>query len=396
MTLPLFYSLPPAGQKIPFIKIWRSRDGFYKRSKEELLDPIRNYLGTKYLLYLNSGRASLWLLLKALSRIHPEKKEVVIPAYTCPAIVSAVLKAGLVPILCDNNLEDFGFSIPDLEAKINDSTLAIIVVHLFGYPANLYEVKKKGEKHGIFIIEDSAQSFGNTFLNQEGKKLSTEGDAGFYSFGRGKPITLLHGGLLVTRSKKIYEEALNLYNSLSIENGLTNLNYKLNLSLYSIFSNPYLYWIPQRIPFLHLGETIFEPDFEISKGMDLSVALISKLLKQLELGKEIRRENSRWYSENLEKNQFSRVKDFPYLRFPYFVENRRTRDHLLEKLTSEGTGAALFYPCPLNELLGLKEIFNDSQTYPNAKKIADTLITLPVHSGVTPQIRQKIKEIILR
>ena len=396
MGIPLLYSLPPAGQKIPLLKIWGDFNGINKNSIEELLEPFHNYLGTKYLIFLNSGRASLWLLLKALSRIYPGKKEVIIPAYTCPAIVSAVLKAGLVPILCDNNLEDFGFSIPDLEAKINDYTLAIIVVHLFGYPANLHEVKKKVEKLGIFVIEDSAQSFGNTFLNQEDKKLGVEGDAGFYSFGRGKPITLLHGGLLVIKSEKIYEVALKIYKSLNIENGLNYLNYKLRLSLYSIFSSPYLYWIPQRIPFLHLGETIFEPDFEISKGMDLSVALISKLLKQLELGKEIRRENSRWYSENLEKNQFSRVKDFPYLRFPYFVENRRTRDHLLEKLTSEGTGAALFYPCPLNELLGLKEIFNDSQTYPNAKEIADTLITLPVHSGVTPKIRQKIKEIILR
>jgi len=395
MGIPLLYSLPPAGQKIPLLKIWGDFNGINKNSPEELLEPLRNYLGTKYLIYLNSGRTSLWLLLKTLSKIHPGKKEVILPAYTCPAIASAVLKAGLVPILCDNNLEDFGLLISDLEGKINDSTLAIIVVHLFGYPANLHEVKKKCEKLDTFVIEDSAQSFGNTFLNQGDKKLGLEGDAGFYSFGRGKPITLLHGGLLVIKSEKIYEEALKIYQSLNVENGLNYLNYKLKLSLYSIFSSPYLYWIPQRIPFLHLGETIFEPDFEVSKGMDLSVVLISKLLKQFEFGKEIRRENSKWYSENLGENRVGRVDDYPYLRFPFFVKDKRIRNRLLDKLTFEGTGAALFYPCPLNELEGLREILNDKQIYPNAKKIADTLITLPVHIGVTPQIRKKIKKIIL-
>ncbi|MCX8012617.1 MAG: DegT/DnrJ/EryC1/StrS family aminotransferase, partial [Desulfobacterota bacterium] len=107
---------------------------------------------------------------------------------------------------------------------------------------------------------------------------------------------------------------------------------------------------------------------------------------------------SKWYSfhfKEIESIQLPQVADYPYLRYPLQFRSRVLRDKILEKLISQGTGAALFYPCPLNELNGLREILKDNQLYPNAKKIADTLITLPVHSGVTSKIQEKIKNIIL-
>jgi len=390
----MFYSLPPAGNKIPIRAILRAIKEVRKEDAENFLEPIKIYLATQNLLFLSSGRAALWLILKALSKLHPERAEVVIPAYTCPALASAVLKAGLKPVLCDINLNDFGFSREALEGKVSKKTLAVILVHLFGYPANIHEVREICQKHGTFMVEDAAQAFGNCLSDSDGSKLGLLGDAGFFSFGRGKPISLMHGGLLVTNSEEIFSKAAEIYGDLNHKGDFPNFRYGINLASYSMLSNPHMYWIPQRLPFLHLGETIFEPDFVRSEGTQLAGVLAGKMIESVEQEKEVRQANSEWYSGNL--GNIPRVEAvpstrFPYLRYPLLVKDREMRDGVLDLLMSQGTGAAMFYPCPLNELPVLREVLKDNRDYPNARKLSDTLITLPVHSGVTETIRNKIK-----
>lgn len=397
MNCPFFFSLPPAGHKIPITAVLRSVWGGRRVSSNSLLNPLRDFIGSRHLLYLSSGRAALWLIIKALSRINPGRSEVIIPAYTCPAVASAVLKAGLRPVLCDNNLTDFGFSHDDLVKKINENTLAVILVHLFGYPADILEVKKICRERNVFLVEDAAQAFGNSSLEAPNNKLGLLGDAGFFSFGRGKPISIIHGGIMVTKSEEILAEATKIYADLNHQGGFSNLKYGVLVSSYSALSNPYMYWIPQKIPFLHLGETIFEPDFMVSQGSNLAGYLIGRMIVGFDEEKGIRAINSEWYARNFQGissiEQLPLAK-FPYLRYPLLISEREVRDRVLNELSAQGTGAALFYPCPLNELPGLRGVLNDREVYPNAKKFSESLITLPVHSGVTLSIRNKIKSII--
>lgn len=395
MKKPFFYSLPPAGNKLPLKAFVRAmRNG--GKPFGDLFKPVREILPAKYLFYLSSGRAALWLLLKALSLIQPDKKEVIIPAYTCPAVASAVLKAGLRVILCDINFNDFGFSKDELERKVGGDTLAVILVHLFGYPANIEEVKEACRGHAIYLIEDAAQAFGNSLPDSLERKLGLQTDAGFFSFGRGKPVSVLHGGVLSTNSDEIYRQAGGLMKNLN-HRRFQNLRYGMLLGSYSVFSGPHLYWIPQSMPFLHLGETIFEPDFQVSAGASLPASLMAESCSGIEEEKSIRKENSRYYYENLDgvsHIQSPPKSDFPYLRYPLMIENKDLRDRILDELISSGTGATLFYPSPLNELPKLKEILKDTAIYPNAKQMSESLITLPVHSGVTDSVRQKVIKII--
>lgn len=393
----MFYSLPPTGNKIPLSAIVRTMKSTWRNCGGTSIESIKSYLGAKHVLYLSSGRAALWLILEAVSRINPERREVILPAYTCPAVASAILKADLKPILCDNNLTDFGFSIKDLLQTINKNTLAVIVAHLFGYPANIQQVKECCRQHDVWVVEDAAQGFGNSLLNSRRDKLGLLGDCGFFSFGRGKPISILHGGVLTTNSDEIFQEATKVHKNFNHHLKFQDLKYGLMLSSYEIFSNPYLYWIPQRIPFLHLGETIFEPDFIVSQGNDLAAFIMLEVAKDIEEEKGIRKENSQWYSDHFCSIPLIRKlenPDFPYLRYPLIIEGRNFRDRILNRLMRRGAGAAVFYPTPLNELPGLKEVLRDTSVYPNSKNIAETLITLPVHSGVQPYHRQKVLNII--
>jgi perosamine synthetase len=348
---------------------------------------------------MSSGRAALWLILKAISRSQADRKKVIIPAYTCPAVASAVRKAGLTPVLCDINLQDFGYNIEQLESKIDDNVLGVVAVHLFGFPSNVDSISELCSPRGILVIEDAAQAFGNE-LPQTGQKLGLIGDAGFFSFGRGKPLSALHGGLAVTRSETIYESCHETYEKLlDGTSACSGVKYSANLGFYSLFSAPHLYWIPQMIPALHLGETIFEPDFVVSKGSQHAYKIVEMELRSFKEEQNRRMRKAQWFSDQF--SGMSGVSEapspcYPYNRYPLIAKDRNTRDFLIEELVSAGVSAALFYPCPLNELPVLSNILQDSSVYQKAKNLSDTLVTLPVHDGVTQRDMQRIAAVVKR
>jgi dTDP-4-amino-4,6-dideoxygalactose transaminase len=349
------------------------------------------YLGTTHSFFVSSGRGALWLILKALSKMAPDRREVVIPAYTCPAVASAVLKAGLKPVLCDINLTGFGFSLEQLDARVGRNTLATVVVHLFGYPANVRDVLSLCKSRGAFVIEDAAQAFGNSTLESETHKLGLLADAGFFSFGRGKPLTAVHGGLVVTPSQEISRGISRVYETLHSPGRAETAAYLLRLGVYSLFYNPSLYWLPERLPFLGLGETVFEPDIDVSKGHAAAALVLYDQLDSIEEDKRTRAENAAWYASSL--SGFTKppgTPGFPFSRYPAIFESKAHRDRVLNALLSAHTGAALFYPTPLNELPGLREVLGDETVYTNARRLADTLITLPVQRHVTAAAKARI------
>jgi perosamine synthetase len=397
MKTPLFHSIPPAGNKIPSLAILRSFKRRLSKSHETESLSLRRFLGDAHILHLSSGRAALWVILKAISALQAERKRVIIPAYTCPAVASAVLKAGLQPVLCDINLDNFGYSVDDLANVLDNDVLAVIAVHLFGFPTNIDVVTPLCREHDVFVVEDAAQAFGND-VPSSGNKLGLIGDVGFYSFGRGKPLSVLHGGLTATASEEIHEQCLRIYDTLySQKNICTDLTYFASLFGYRLFSNPYLYRIVQSIPFLHLGETIFDPDFPVSKGSDIASGIVETLLEGLENNKKNRMKKTQWYNKNLPDTvTLTRLSSvgYPFLRYPLVMKDKIHRDALLKGLASVGISGALFYPCPLNELDGLWELLDDYRTYINAKSLSERLITLPVHEGVTEHDMIRIRSVI--
>ena len=396
MKSPLFYSLPPAGQKIPVSALMCLVNNTSAGKSVKPIEHFKRYLGCERLFYLSSGRSALWVALKAFSRLKPDRDEVIIPAYSCPSVVSATLKAGLKPVLCDINLDDFGFLREELEKKVSPKTLAVIVAHLYGYPARIGEIQKICKEKSAYLVEDAAQAFGNTFPEDPDIKLGLGGDAGFFSFGRGKPLNIMHGGLLMTQSEDVYREANKIYEGLNGCTAYQEAAYRVSLGLYLLFSNPYLYWLPQLIPFLNLGGTVFEPDFATAKGLEPAASLAAVMVDKIDEEKDIRRENSRWYSDQLREISPCERKatgGYPYLRYPLLIRNSKKRTKILDTLVSRGTGATGSYPSPLNELPGLNERLKDSTIYGNAKIMSESIITLPVHSRVTRRDRENIVKI---
>lgn len=145
---------------------------------------------------VSSGTAALFIALKAIGV--STNDEVIIPMYTCSAILNAVYMAGGRPIPVDINKIDFNVDLSFLLEKISDKTKAIIIVHTFGVPYDLQKLKGLD----VPIIEDCAQAIGAKISNLS---VGTYGDMAIFSFYASKVLTTGHGGMLVSKKKELVD-----------------------------------------------------------------------------------------------------------------------------------------------------------------------------------------------
>ncbi len=163
---------------------------------------LREYIGTKYALGLTSGTASLKVSLVAIDM--QENDEVIMPAYTWIACPSVVFLLGGTPVLCEVD-KSLTIDAADVEKKITKKTKAIMVVHPMGISADMGAIKNVAKKHGVYVIEDCAQSIGASF---NGNKTGSIGDIGAFSFQMNKIITSGDGGAITTSDFDLYERAI--------------------------------------------------------------------------------------------------------------------------------------------------------------------------------------------
>ena len=159
----------------------------------------------RHALALSSGTAALMVGLKALGV--GEGDEVLVPANTFIASVSAVLLCGAKPVYLDID-DTFNLDPADLERKRSARTVAIMPVHIEGSPCDMDAIMGFAERYGLRVIEDAAQSCGASF---QGRPLGSFGDIGMFSFQINKMITAGEGGMITTDSAELYERAVRLH-----------------------------------------------------------------------------------------------------------------------------------------------------------------------------------------
>ncbi len=314
-------------------------------------------------------------------------------AYACPELVSAILYAGAKPILVELESQRPWINITDLENKISKNTVALIAVNLFGIAERLGEISEICRKNKIVLIEDSAQSFPE--INDD---RFWKGDFIVLSFGRGKPVSTLGGGALLYRDhdaiKCFSEDSAGDEKSLPLK----LLKYRLKIFLYNLLLHPRLYFIPAGLPFLKLGETRFKPLQDIKLMAEENLSILDANIENYIRTKN--NERQQWLSDIISE---SKLIDLPkqcsgqnnppvLLRYPVLLNSRKQRDELYHKLNQAGLGASKMYQRPLNKIQGLEDIFRAQGDFPNAAEFAETLLTLPVHNGMTLNAARKLKE----
>jgi perosamine synthetase len=163
---------------------------------EDLRELLRRQFSCREAILTSSGTAALHLALLGLAQEYPARTRVVLSAYVCPQVLSAVIQAGLQPVLVDTRSDSLNMDTGSAGAQIDTRTLAIICTHIGGIPDD----HATAATFGVPVISDCAQAVGSL---AHGRDLACEGVCAVLSFGPTKMVTAGGGGALLCRSESL-------------------------------------------------------------------------------------------------------------------------------------------------------------------------------------------------
>lgn len=148
-----------------------------------------------------SGTAALVAALSALAK-NSHRREVIVPAWTCPLVAIAVAHCGLRLRLCDLRPNHFDMDPKALAHLCGPTTLAIVPTHLAGRVADVGTAQACASDCGAWVIEDAAQALGAR--HADGTPVGSLGDIGIFSLAAGKGLSIYEGGLVITRHPELH------------------------------------------------------------------------------------------------------------------------------------------------------------------------------------------------
>jgi perosamine synthetase len=295
----------------------------------------------------SSGTSALHLALIAIGITIND--EVIMPSYTCIAVALPVLYQQAKPILTDVN-DDYNISVEDVKRKITKKTKAVIVPHMFGYPADLNEIKEFCEEDNVYLVEDCAQAIGATYHN---KKVGTVGDLSTFSFYATKMMTTIQGGMVCTNNSDCIQiiKDLRFHDQCrSFEDTDPRIKYSYMMS-------------------------------------DVGAAMGIIQLKKLKYFIKRRREIAALYKNELLDDDVTQpiesdIKRHVYSR--YVIKTPYNPSILIKKIRECNVTCARMYMPPLHRRDLLKE-FNKNAVFSKTEEILNSTISLPIYPSLTDE-----------
>jgi dTDP-4-amino-4,6-dideoxygalactose transaminase len=296
---------------------------------------------SKYCVGVNSGTAALHIAMMALEIGAGD--EVIVPANTFFATPEAVSLAGAKPIFVDHEPDYYNMDPGKIEKAITPRTKAIIAVNLYGQPAQLDKIKSIAEKHGLFLIEDCAQSH---LAELNGKSTGTFGICGCFSFYPGKNLGAYgEGGAVVTGDEALYKKMMMLRDhgsAVKYHHDLIGHNYRL-------------------------------------EGMQ--GAILDVKLKYLPKWTETRRKNAVLYRKSLAGIPEVVVpKEMPGAKHVYHIFCVRVprREELMKYLADQQIYTGIHYPIPCHLQKAYEGLGYKTGDFPVSEQYAGQLLSLPM------------------
>lgn len=276
--------------------------------------------------------------------------EVLTTVHTAIATAEAISLSGARVVFCDIDPQTFNMDPEDLRDRITERSKAVVVVHLYGQPADLDGVMEIARESGLKVIEDCAQALGARY---KGRYVGTLGDVGVFSFFPSKPLGGFgDGGAVIAR-----------------DTGL--------LKWIRMFSN-------------HGREEKYVHQFEgINSRLDaIQAALLRVCLPHLEEWNRLRREAAHAYSERLSAIDEVQVPaELPGTEPVYHVYCIVVpdRDDLRRYLKERGVSTGIHYPTPLNLQPAYAHLGQGRGHFPRAEYACGHMLSLPLFPGITSE-----------
>jgi len=395
-----FRFVPPAGTPVSVADVLSSVGAALTRggAVQDFKRDLRAYVGVRFCEFVSTGRAAMTLALLALKALDGGRRnEVVIPSYTCFSVPSSVVRAGLKVRLADVDPTTLDFAPGEIERLDGSRVLAVVATNLYGFPNDLAAITKLARERGIYVVDDAAQCLGASI---GGRPSGTWGDVGLYSFDKGKNVTSIDGGVLVTNFEPVAEAIAQHTHGLRACTAGESVAHLVKLMVYAALLHPRRYWLPNSMPFLGLGTTAYRTDYPLAQYDEWMAPMGHRLLSRLDATTAQRRENAERYERLLPwgpKLQaiVPRQGAVPaYLRFPVLI-HPEYRDQVLTALRANGIGATASYP---TAIIDVPELHSDLRAGDwrgiGGQEIARRILTLPTHGYVTGQDQDRTVNVI--
>ncbi|MBV7272802.1 lipopolysaccharide biosynthesis protein RfbH [Clostridiaceae bacterium UIB06] len=179
---------------------------------KEFCDKLKEYLGIKNCLVVNSGSSANLVSIGALCSPNidnPIKKgeEVITTAMAFPTTVAPIIQNSLIPVFVDIEEDTYNIDASKIENAISKKTRAIVLTHMLGNPAEMDKIMAIAKKYNLYVVEDTCDALDSKY---DGKHCGTFGDISTFSFYPAHHITMGEGGAVCTNSTELYRNAVSL------------------------------------------------------------------------------------------------------------------------------------------------------------------------------------------
>ncbi len=299
-----------------------------------------DFIGVDYGIGVGNGTDALLVALKACG-VGPED-EVITVSHTAVATATSIIMSGAKPVLVDIEPNFYSIDLSKLESAITEKTKAIILVHLYGCPAEIENIKKITKKHNIFLIEDCAQAHGAVYKDS---KVGSFGDLSCFSFYPTKNLGAIgDGGMVLTKDDSLAERCFELR-----EYG----------------------W----------KERYSSSTFGWNTRLDeIQAAILRVKLKYLDIDNKKRKRIAQMYKELLDDSIIELPKERKESSHVYhlFVIQSDNRDSLMEYLHQKDIFVNIHYPLPIHLQPFYKSILQTKELK-ITESIAKKILSLPMY-----------------
>jgi perosamine synthetase len=299
--------------------------------------------GTRYAVATSSGTTALYLAL--LAHDIGSGDEVITTPFTFIATANSILFVGAKPAFVDIEEETFNIDPALVEAAITPRTRAIIPVHLYGYVCDMDAIMDIAQRHDLVVIEDAAQAVGATYKDKPAGSFGT----GCFSLYATKNVTSGEGGMITTDDEWLAEQCQLLRN----------------------------HGMRKRYHYEFLGYNL--------RMTDLHAAIGVAQMARWEAFTAKRRANAAYLSERITSVITPKVREgYKHVWHQYTVRvgGGSDRDAAVQQLREAGVGTGIFYPIPAHQHRYMRDIVGEVNL-PIAEQLAQEVISLPVHPGLT-------------
>lgn len=319
---------------------------------------MKEYLGCKHVIAVNSGTAALHAALLAAG-IGPGD-EVLVPSFTFVATANAIVASGAKPVFVDVSKHDYTIDVSDAKRKTTMRTKAVIPVHLYGHPCDMDALSELAQKRSLAVIEDACQSLGSAYKKRQ---TGTFGEMGCFSMYASKVLTAGEGGAIATDDSRIADRLKMIRNHGMVKGYDTRV---LGLNM--------------RLP-------------------ELAAAIAKVQMAKLAAMLAARRRNAKLMSEllrgakNITLPQEDAERTFNWYLYTVCFAKGAAREEAMARLQKEGIGATVYYNPPVHRTPYYRKF---GARLPATEWCARCVLSLPVHPGVEEGDIRRMAELLIR